>query len=35
MSPLKQTILTIFGVFTLILAIIVGWSSWYITPEGI
>lgn len=34
MSPLKQTILTIFGVLTLILAIIVGWSSWYITPEG-
>lgn len=34
MSPLKQTILTIFGVLTLILAITVGWSSWYITPEG-
>lgn len=34
MSPIKQTILTIFGVFTLILAIIVGWSSLYITPEG-
>ena len=35
MSPLKQTLLSFFGVFILILAIIVGWSSWYITPEGI
>ena len=34
MSPLKQTLLSFFGVFILILAIIVGWSSWYITPEG-
>lgn len=34
MSPLKQTILSFFGVFILILAIIVGWSSWYTIPEG-
>ena len=34
MSPLKQTLLSFFGVFILILGIIVGWSSVFITPEG-